>query len=259
MYKPFDLTGKVALITGGASGIGFGMAEALAQAGSDIVLWDINPQHIDAAIAKLETYGVRVLASRVDVSDETQVIAGVETAVDTLGRIDTGIACAGIFVGRTPFIDQTLESWRKVHSVNADGVFLTLREIAKHMLGRGAAGDIGGSLIGFSSIANFKGSTQSEAYGATKGAIPSLMRALAAELGPSGIRANTIAPGWTATDQSGHLIGTQFFEERIKPRIPLRRWGTAADFGGIAVYLASDAAAFHTGDLFLIDGGYVIS
>jgi NAD(P)-dependent dehydrogenase (short-subunit alcohol dehydrogenase family) len=259
MYKPFDLAGKVALITGGAAGIGFGMAEALAQAGADIVLWDINPQHIDSATAKLATHGVRVLASRVDVSDESQVTAGVQTAVETMGRIDTGIACAGIFVGRTPFVDQTLETWRKVHAVNADGVFLTLREIAKHMLKRGADGDVGGSLIGFSSIANFKGSTQSEAYGATKGAVPSLMRALAAELGPSGIRANTIAPGWTATDQSGHLIGSRFFEDKVKPRIPLRRWGTAADFGGIAVYLASDASSFHTGDLFLIDGGYVIS
>ena len=259
MYKPFDLTGKVALITGGAAGIGLGMAEALAQAGSDLVLWDINPVHIDSATAKLATYGVRVLASRVNVSDESQVIAGVEMAVKTLGRIDTGIACAGIFVGRTPFIDQTLETWRKVHAVNAEGVFLTLREIAKHMLRRGTAGDVGGSLMGFSSIANFKGSTQSEAYGATKGAVPSLMRALAAELGPSGIRANTIAPGWTATDQSGHLIDGRFFEDKVKPRIPLRRWGTAADFGGIAVYLASDASSFHTGDLFLIDGGYVIS
>jgi NAD(P)-dependent dehydrogenase (short-subunit alcohol dehydrogenase family) len=259
MYKPFDLSGKVSLITGGASGIGFGMAEALAQAGSDIVLWDINPKHNESAIAKLSAYGVRVLASQVDVSVEAQVVAGVKTALKTMGRIDTGIACAGIFVGRTPFVDQTLETWRKVHSVNADGVFITLREVAKHMLGRGAAGDVGGSLIGFSSIANFKGATQCEAYGATKGAVPSLMRALAAELGPSGIRANTIAPGWTATDQSAHLFGTTFFDDKIKPRVPMRRWGVAADFGGIAVYLASDASSFHTGDLFLIDGGYVIS
>lgn len=259
MYKPFDLRGKVSLITGGASGIGLGMAEALAQAGSDIVLWDVNPEYNAAAVDRLSSYGVRVLASRVDVSDETQVVAGVAEALATMGRIDTGIACAGIFIGRTPFADQSLDAWRRVHAVNADGVFLTLREIVRHMLKRGETGDGGGSLIGFSSIANFKGSTQSQAYGATKGAVPALMRALAAELGPRGIRANAIAPGWIATDQSAHLRGTAFFDEKIIPRIPVRRWGTAADLGGIAVYLASEASAFHTGDLFVIDGGYIIS
>jgi len=129
----------------------------------------------------------------------------------------------------------------------------------KHMLARGKEGDGGGSLVGFSSIANFKGSTQSEAYGATKGAVPALMRALAAELGPMGIRANAIAPGWIATDQSAHLKGTSFFDQKIIPRIPVRRWGTPSDFGGIAVYLASKASAFHTGDLFVIDGGYIVS
>jgi len=259
VYKPFDLRGKVSLITGGASGIGLGMAEALAQAGSDIVLWDVNPEYNAAAVDRLSSYGVRVLASRVDVSDETQVVAGVAEALATMGRIDTGIACAGIFIGRTPFADQSLDAWRRVHAVNADGVFLTLREIVRHMLKRGETGDGGGSLIGFSSIANFKGSTQSQAYGATKGAVPALMRALAAELGPRGIRANAIAPGWIATDQSAHLRGTAFFDEKIIPRIPVRRWGTAADLGGIAVYLASEASAFHTGDLFVIDGGYIIS
>jgi NAD(P)-dependent dehydrogenase (short-subunit alcohol dehydrogenase family) len=259
VYKPFDLTGKVSLITGGASGIGFGMAEALAQASSDIVLWDVNPEYNAAAVDRLSSYGVRVLASRVDVSDETQVVAGVAEALATMGRIDTGIACAGIFIGRTPFADQSLDAWRKVHAVNAEGVFLTLREIVRHMLKRGQTGDGGGSLIGFSSIANFKGSTQSQAYGATKGAVPALMRALAAELGPCGIRANAIAPGWIATDQSAHLRGTTFFDEKIIPRIPVRRWGMAADLGGIAVYLASEASAFHTGDLFVIDGGYIIS
>jgi NAD(P)-dependent dehydrogenase (short-subunit alcohol dehydrogenase family) len=235
------------------------MAEALAQAGSDIVLWDINPEHNETAVKRLSSYDVRVHASRVDVSSETEVTAGVKEALVKMGRIDTGIACAGIFVGRTPFAEQSLESWRKVHAVNAEGVFLTLREIVKHMLERSEKGDRGGSLIGFSSIANFKGSTQSEAYGATKGAVPSLMRALAAELGPAGIRANAIAPGWIATDQSAHLRGTTFFDQKIVPRIPIRRWGAASDFGGIAVYLASDASAFHTGDLFVIDGGYIVS
>lgn len=261
MFAPFDLSGKVALITGGASSIGFGVADALARAGADIVLWDVNADSNREAADKLRAHGVRVLAQEVDVSDEGQVKAGVGAALAELGRIDTGVACAGIFMPRTAFVDATLDDWKRVHAVNAEGVFLTLREISRHMVKRAEAGDPGGSLVAFSSIANFKGSARSAGYGATKGAVPSLMRALAAELGRYGIRSNTIAPGWTSTQsgQGAFLDQSDFFKEKIIPRIPLGRAGSPADFGGIMVYLASDASAYHTGDLFLIDGGYIVS
>lgn len=255
MYKPFDLSGKVALVTGGNGGIGLGMAEALAQAGADIVIWGTNTRKNEDAAGKLKAHGVRVSARQVDVSREAEVVAAMDAAVKEFGRLDTVIANAGIG-GGAPFQEMTTELFHRVHAVNEDGVFWTFREAAKHMIARSKAGDAGGSLVVVASTAGIEGAARNVAYGAAKGAVMSMVRALAVELARYGIRANSIAPGWIATDMTAGAQSSPVFAEKVIPRVPARRWGQPEDFGGIAVYLASNASSYHTGETFIIDGGY---
>jgi NAD(P)-dependent dehydrogenase (short-subunit alcohol dehydrogenase family) len=255
MYKPFDLSGKVALVTGGNGGIGLGMAEALAQAGADVVIWGTNEAKNTAAGKKLAAYGKRVASRRVDVSKEAEVVEGMKAAIETMGRVDCVIANAGIG-GGAPIQDMTTELFRRVHAVNEDGVMWTFREAAKHMIDRAKAGDANGSLVVVASTAGIEGAARNSAYGASKGAVMSMARALAVELARYGVRCNSIAPGWIATDMTAGAQANKVFAEKVIPRVPARRWGTPEDFGGIAVYLASDASAYHTGEAFVIDGGY---
>ncbi|MDR3511718.1 MAG: SDR family oxidoreductase [Caulobacteraceae bacterium] len=257
-YAPFDLKGKVALITGGNRGIGLGMAEALAQAGADVVIWGSNAEANLKAEGKLDQYGVRVLAQRVDVADEHAVAAAMVEAVAAMGRVDTVIANAGIGGGAASFAEFPTDVYRRVLSVNLDGVFFTLREACKHMVERAKAGDPGGSLVVTSSLSAIDGAARNEAYAATKGAVIPMIKAIAVEHARYGVRANAVLPGWIATDMTAGAQDSDVFNSKVISRVPMRRWGEPEDFGGIAVYLASDASSFHTGDSLLIDGGYAI-
>jgi NAD(P)-dependent dehydrogenase (short-subunit alcohol dehydrogenase family) len=257
-YAPFNLTGKVALVTGGNRGIGFGMAEAMAQAGADIVIWGRSASINLEAEGKLTGYGVRVLAQAVDVADEHAVTAAMAEAVTAMGRIDTVIANAGIGGGAPSFAEFPTDTYRKVLSVNLDGVFFTLRAACKHMVERAKAGDPGGSLLVTSSLSAIDGAARNQAYAATKGAVIPMMKAIAVEHARYGIRANTILPGWIATEMTTGAQGSDVFNEKVIGRVPMRRWGEPEDFGGIAVYFASDASRYHSGDSVLIDGGYAI-
>jgi NAD(P)-dependent dehydrogenase (short-subunit alcohol dehydrogenase family) len=258
MYKPFDLTGKVALVTGGNGGIGYGMAEALTQSGADVIIWGTNDGKNQAAKARLAAHGKRVGARKVNVGNEAEVVEGMQAAVAEMGRVDCVIANAGIGGGARSFSEMSLETWRRVHAVNEEGVFFTLREACKHMVERAGKGDAGGSLVGVASLAGLEGAARNEAYSATKGAVMAMMRSIAVEHARFGIRANAVAPGWIATDMTAGMQTNTAFAEKVLPRVPMRRWGDPADFGGIAVYLASDAAKYHTGDTFVIDGGYLV-
>jgi NAD(P)-dependent dehydrogenase (short-subunit alcohol dehydrogenase family) len=255
MYKPFDLTGKVALVTGGNGGIGLGMAEAMAASGADIVVWGTNTEKNAAAEKKLKAHGKRVVTRKVNVANEQEVVDNMAAAVKELGRVDCVVANAGIG-GGAPISELTTDLWRKVHGVNEDGVFWTFREASKHMIDRAKSGDSNGSLVVVASTAGIEGAARNSAYGATKGAVMSMARALAVELARYGVRVNSIAPGWIATDMTAGAQSSPVFTEKVIPRVPARRWGTPEDFGGIAVYLASDASAYHTGETFIIDGGY---
>jgi NAD(P)-dependent dehydrogenase (short-subunit alcohol dehydrogenase family) len=257
-YAPFDLTGKVALVTGGNRGIGYGMAEALAQAGADVVIWGSNAEYNLAAEGKLNRLGVRVLAQQVNVADEAAVVAGMAEAASAMGRIDTVIANAGIGGGAPSFSEMTIETWRRVMSVNLEGVFFTLREACKHMVERAKTGDPGGSIVVTSSLSAISGAARNEAYASTKGAVISMIKGIAVEHARYGVRANSILPGWIATDMTAGAQSAPAFAEKVIPRVPARRWGEPEDFGGIAVYLASDASKYHSGDSFVIDGGYLI-
>lgn len=257
-YAPFNLKGKVALVTGGNRGIGFGMVEALAHAGADVVIWGSSAEHNVTAEARLKDVGVRVLTQQVNVADEHQVADAMAEAAAKMGRIDSVFANAGIGGGAPSFSEFGTAAYRRVLSVNLDGVFFTFREACKHMVERANGGDKGGSLVGIASLAAIEGAARNEAYAATKGAVISMMKSIAVEHARYGVRANSILPGWIATDMTAGAQESKAFAEKVIPRVPARRWGEPADFGGIAVYLTSDASAYHSGDSFVIDGAYSI-
>jgi NAD(P)-dependent dehydrogenase (short-subunit alcohol dehydrogenase family) len=257
-YAPFDLTGKVALVTGGNGGIGLGMADALAAAGADVVVWGNKPDKNAAALEQLGRHGTRAAVERVEVADEAAVEAGIAAAVERFGRLDFVAANAGMGLPAPSFDAMPTETWRRVLAVNLDGVFWTLRAAARHMKERAETGDAGGSLLVTSSTSAIHGAPRNQAYAASKGAVLPLIRGIAVEYARWGVRANAVLPGWITTDMTARLQGQERFEEKVIGRVPMRRWGKPEDFGGIAVYLASDASRFHTGDSFVIDGGYTI-
>jgi NAD(P)-dependent dehydrogenase (short-subunit alcohol dehydrogenase family) len=256
-FQPFDLSAKVALVTGGNSGIGLGVAEGLAEAGASVVIWGTSEAKNRAAEAKLLQHGVRVLAQKVNVGVESEVVAAMEEAIVAMGRLDFVLANAGVGVG-APFAEVTADIWQRVMAVNLEGVVWTLREAAKHMLERAKAGDPGGSLAVTSSVSAIHGAPRNEAYASSKGAVISLIRGLAVEYGRKGIRANAIVPGWIRSDMTAGAQGSEVFNEKVIGRVPAGRWGEPEDFAGIAVYLASDASRYHSGDTFVIDGGYTV-
>lgn len=251
-YAPFDLTGHCALVTGGNSGIGLGMATALAQAGADVAIWGTNAEKNTAAAKALEVHGTKVVALQCDVGDEAQLDAAFAGTLEALGKVDSCFANAGIGGGAPSFADFTLDQWRKVTRVNLDGVFLTFRAAVRHMVERGE----GGSLAVTSSLSAIEGAAKNQAYASTKGGVVSMIKGLAVEYARNEIRANAILPGWIETPMTEGAFGWDRFSDKVKPRIPFRRWGEPEDFGGIAVYLASSASKYHTGDTIIVDGGY---
>ncbi|MCK9515048.1 MAG: SDR family oxidoreductase [Ottowia sp.] len=256
-YQPFDLTGRAVLVTGGNGGIGYGMAEALLQAGASVAIWGTRPEKTERArLALVQACGdaARVHAFGCDVGDEDALEDTFERTLQALGgRLDACFANAGVSGFNTPLLDASLEEWRRIQRVNVEGVFLTFRAAARHM----KAGGHGGSLVATASTAALEGAARNSAYGASKGAVTSFVRALAVELARYKIRVNAILPGWIVSEMTQRSIfENRKFADAVLPRIPARRWGEKEDFGGIAVYLASSASSYTTGEQFVIDGGY---
>ena len=250
-YPLFDLSGRCAVITGGNGGIGLGMARALLQAGARVAIWGTNPEKTERARAELSAFG-DVCSLVCDVGDEQAVEAAFAESVARLGHVDACFANAGVSSFSTPIGAMTHEEFRRVMRVNLDGVFFTFRAASRHMIERGE----GGSLVVTASTAAVEGAARNSHYGASKGAVTSYARALAVELARHRIRVNSILPGWIESEMTSGVFGDSKFAGAVLPRVPLRRWGSADDFGGIAVYLASDASSYMTGADLLIDGGY---
>ncbi len=255
MYTPFDLAGHRAVITGGNGGIGMGMAKALLQAGASVSIWGSRAPKTDLAIQHLrEVCGdaTRVHGLTCDVGDEAQVEAAMAESVRALGGLDSCFANAGVSGKGVMLLDMELEEFRRIQRINVEGVFLTCRAAARAMVKQGQ----GGSLVVTASTAAIEGAARNSHYGASKGAVASFVRAIAMELARHQIRANSILPGWIETEMTQASTGSDKFSKAVMPRIPARRWGDMDDFGGIAVYLASQASRYHTGEQFIIDGGY---
>jgi NAD(P)-dependent dehydrogenase (short-subunit alcohol dehydrogenase family) len=248
----FDLSGKVGLVTGGNSGIGLGFAAGLAECGADVCIWGRNEEKNAAAKKTLEVYGGRVMALRCDVADQAQVERSFAATVGELGRVDACFANAAVSGSGTPFAEMTLEEWRRIMTINLEGAFTTLQTAVRHMVETGR----GGSLVATTSTSAVFGAPRSQHYAATKAALIAIVRGLSVEHARHGIRANAVMPGWIDTPMTEGVLDSDAFQTKVLRRVPLRRWGTGSDFSGIAAYLASDAAAYHTGDVLTIDGGY---
>ena len=254
MPSLFDLTGHVALITGGNSGIGLGMAHGLARSGADVCVWGTNAERNDTAARELAKHGTRVRAIRCDVGDEDAVAASFAEAVDHFGKVDSCFANAGVPGYGTPFVETSLDDFRAITRVNLDGAFLTLRAAARHMVGRGG----GGVLVGTSSVSTVHGAPRNQAYAASKSGLTAMIKGCAVELARYGINAHSVLAGWTETRFVSSELSNATLKQNVMKRTPQRRWGEPGDFARLAVYLAAGTGGFHTGDEIVVDGGYTI-
>jgi NAD(P)-dependent dehydrogenase (short-subunit alcohol dehydrogenase family) len=253
--SPFDLHSKAVAVTGGNSGIGFGMARALATAGAAVAIWGTSEAKNAAALEALSACGAKAIALRCDVGDEHQVRLAFDETVKAFGRVDACFANAGVSGTVARFEELPLEQWRSLMRINLDGVFLTFQAAARHMIAAG-----GGSLVAVSSImGTHRVIDRSAPYAASKAGLTGLVRAAAFDLARHGIRVNAILPGFIETAMTDTMLSNERFAQRSLPRLLGRRWGTPDDLGGVAVYLASDASRYQTGSEIVIDGGFVVS
>jgi gluconate 5-dehydrogenase len=247
----FDLSGRVAIVTGGGSGIGRQMAEGLAEAGADLVLCARKADRCEHAARELEHRGVRALGLGCDVRDSEQVAAVVGRTVSEFGSVDVLVNNAGTVWGAAPE-DMPLEGWQKVVDVNLTGVFLFAQAAGRVMIARG-----GGSIVNIASVSGLHGAPpevmNTIVYHATKGGVIAFTRDLAWKWARHGIRVNAIAPGWFPSDMSKFVLDAQ--GDELRRRIPLGRFGGPQDLKGAAVFLASPASAYVTGHTLVVDGG----
>jgi NAD(P)-dependent dehydrogenase (short-subunit alcohol dehydrogenase family) len=254
----FDLTGKVAVITGGNSGLGLGFARGIARQGASVAIWGRNAGKNAAAKQALEAFGGKVAARRVDVASEAEIIAGFEAVVKEFGRVDCVIANAGPPPPMGGTLEQPTKDYLSFIDQAMHGAFYTLREGARHMVRRAEAGEPGGSLIFCGSLSMFKGLAGKIPYAASKAAMGATIRCMAAEFGKFGIRANTIAPGYIKTGMTGEGELSPL-DKYMAAKNTIPRPGYTDDFEGIAAFLASDSSSFITGDTITVDGGCMVN
>jgi len=248
MSPPFQLQGKVAIVTGGNAGIGLGIAAGLAQAGAVLVIAGRRADKNAAAVAELEPLGGKAIGVMTDVQDEASVQAMVKAAVDAFGRVDILVNNAGINIRKAPQ-DYTLEEWQRVLQTNLTGVFLCAREVYPHMVKAG-----GGKIINIGSMTSIFGSSVAPAYSASKGGVVQLTKSLANFWAKDNIQVNAILPGWIHTDLTASTAPGRY--DAIRSRIPHGRWGEPQELAGTAVYLASAASDYVNGVALPVDGGY---
>lgn len=255
----FDLSGKVAVITGGNGGIGLGFARGIAKQGGSVIIWGRNPEKNATATAELEACGApRVKSMQVDVASEQAIIDAYAEIMTEFGRIDCVFANAGGAPGFKSVFDMPTSAWHEFLDVALHGAFITLREGAKHMVARAEAGEPGGSLVACGSLSLFQGIPGKQNYAASKAGIAAVIRCMATEFGHLGIRANVVAPGLIMTPMMGGAEQQEAIANYAAPNVPLKRVGYPEDFEGIGAYLCSDASSFMTGETITLDGGYMI-
>jgi hypothetical protein len=249
----FDLTGHVALVTGGNGGIGLGWAHGLAEHGAAVAIWGTNAEKNGAAEERLRVHGTPILSVQCDVGDRDAVVEAMATTVSAFGRLDSCFVNAGVGGKAPSFVEMSVEEWHRVMRVNLDGAFYTAQEAVKQMV---AQAPQGGSIIFTTSGSAWYGQQRGQHYGGSKGALIAMMKGIAVEHARHGIRSNAVLPGWVESEMTAPAFGWDTFVQKVMPRIPMRRWGTPQDLAGIGVYLASRASSWHTGDVITLDGGY---
>ncbi|RXK87251.1 SDR family NAD(P)-dependent oxidoreductase [Filimonas effusa] len=248
----FDLTGKTALVTGGNKGIGKAMAVGLAEAGADIIVVSASVPLEGSEVEKEVTaLGRQFKAYQANLSDREQLYVFIEKLLAENPLIDILVNNAGSIM-RKPAAEHPDEYWDSVLALNLDTPFVLSREIGKHMIARGS-----GKIIFTCSLLSFQGGIQVPGYAASKGALSSLVKALANEWAEKGVNVNGIAPGYIATDVTEALRNDETRNTSILSRIPAGRWGNPQDFKGPVVFLASDAASYVHGTILTVDGGWM--
>jgi 2-deoxy-D-gluconate 3-dehydrogenase len=249
--RQFDLTGRVAVVTGGNQGIGLGIAQGLAAAGATVVVSGRRAGANADAVKRIEAAGGRAVAIEADMQDEASCRALCGKAVERLGRLDILVNNAGIATRKQPQ-DHTSDEWRKVIDVNLSGAFWCSQAVYPAMLSAG-----GGKIINIGSMLSIFGASFAVAYGASKGGIVQMTKALACAWAKDNVQVNAILPGWIDTDftQTARKEVAGLYE-RVLARTPAGRWGKPEDFAGLVVFLASTASDFVTGTAIPLDGGY---
>jgi 2-deoxy-D-gluconate 3-dehydrogenase len=253
MNTLFDLSGKVAVVTGGNGGIGLGMATGLAQAGATLVVAGRDENKNQAAVAQLQALGATAVAVPVDVQSEVSVHALVEQAVKHFGRIDIWVNNAGMNIRKQPQ-DYELAEWNKVLQTNLTSAFSCSQAVYPEFKKNG-----GGKIINIGSMMSLFGASFATPYAASKGGLVQMTRAMACAWAPENIQVNAILPGWIDTALTRQArVDVKGLHARVLERTPAKRWGLPDDFAGIAVFLASSASDFLTGTAIPVDGGYSI-
>ena len=251
----FDLSGRVAIVTGSTKGIGRAMAEGLAASGASVVVSSRKQDACETVAAEIqEATGSRAIGIACHVGDWDAVGELIARVKDQLGRIDVLVNNAGINPARIGPADMTLDYWRKVFAVNVEGPLRTSQLAAPIMRDQG-----GGSIINIASLSSFVAFHEVAAYGASKAGVAALTRSLAVEFAPKNVRVNGIAPGIFPTDLNRELLFTTARGREEILRTPMARFGRLEEVAGAAVFLASDAASFVTGEILTVDGGYLAS
>jgi NAD(P)-dependent dehydrogenase (short-subunit alcohol dehydrogenase family) len=253
MFQGFDLSGRVAVVIGGTSGIGRAIARGLAEAGADVVATGRRQALVDEAATEIESMGRRTARLTVDVADRASLVALRDGVTAQLGACDILVNCAGR-TKRSPTLDVDEADWAAILETNLTGTLRACQVFAPAMIARGW-----GRIINIASLSSFVALYEVAAYAASKAAVASLTKSLAIEWAPHGVTVNAVAPGVFRTDlNSGLLDGTGRGREFLM-RTPMQRFGNIAELAGAAVYLASDAASFVTGDVLVVDGGFLAS
>jgi 2-deoxy-D-gluconate 3-dehydrogenase len=248
---PFDLTGRVALITGGNGGIGRGIALGFAQAGAAVAILGRNEEKNRSVLAELKARGACGLALKVDVSNRAEILPALGRVEEALGPIHVLVNNAGIGIMKG-VLEQSPEEWDQIIETNLNACFLFSKLAAQSMIRRKQ-----GKIINLASEYSLFGSGLAPSYSASKGALVQLTKSMAIELAPHNIQVNALAPGWIETDLT-EPVKQMPLHQQILARTPAGRWGTPDDCAGAAIFLASSASDFVTGTTIFVDGGYSI-
>ncbi len=249
----FDLSGKSAVVVGGTSGIGLAMALGLAGAGADVAASSRRQEQVDEAAAAIEATGVKALRLTSDVGDRASLEALLAGAVQTFGKVDILINCAGK-IKRAPTVDFPEEAWDDIMDTNVTGTLRACQIFGKHMLERGY-----GRIINIASLNTFVSLKEVTAYAASKAAVGALTKSLAVEWSAQGVNVNAIAPGVFRTALNAELLDKSERGKELRLRTPMGRFGKTEELVGAAIFLASAAASFVTGEILVVDGGFLAS